>query len=134
MKWPSRRNSVPKEAVSCTSIAWNGDWKCSNSRVERTKKPVSSVRYSVSTPGSRSEGFSSGIAPAAVDGLEFRALRPQCVLHRAKKLFGLGRVVGRIVADVDVDGDEAMLGPGVDRQMRFGQKHGSGDALRLELM
>jgi hypothetical protein len=42
--------------------------------VERTKKPVSSVRYSVSTPGSRSEGFSSGIAPAAVDGLE-RALR-----------------------------------------------------------
>src|ERR1700704_7140275 len=130
MKWPSRRNSVPNEAVSCTSIAWNGDWKCSNSRVERTKKPVSSVRYSVNTPGSRSEGLSSGIAPAAVNGLEFRALRPHRVLHCAEQFFGLGRVVGRIVADVDVDRAEAVFGPGVDRQVRFGQKNGPGHRLR----
>src|SRR5262249_43180300 len=130
--------------------AWNGDWKRSNSRAERTKKPVSSVRYSVSSPGRRSPavlvsssapaavaallpGPFSRIAPPAMDRLELRALRLEGVLHGAKELLGLGGVVGGVVAHVDVDRHEAVLGPGVDRQVRFGEQHGAGHALRLEL-
>ncbi len=39
-----------------------------------------------------------------------------------------------VVADVDVDRHEAVLGPGVDREVRLGEQHRAGDALRLELM
>src|SRR5271169_6431915 len=115
MKWPSSRNSVPKATVSWTSTAWKGDRKRSNSRAERTKKPVSSVRYSVSNPGCTSpEDLPSGIAPSSMDRLKFRVLRCERVLHRAKQPLGLGRIVGRVVAYIHVDRHEAVLRPGVD--------------------
>src|SRR5438552_13834387 len=134
MKWPSSRKSVPNGAVSCTSTAWKGDLKRSNSRLERTKKPVSSVRYSVSSPGCTSPApLPSGIAASAMDRLEPRVLRRERVLYRAKEPFGLGRIVGRVVADVHVDRHEAVLGPGVNREVRFGEQHRARHALRREL-
>src|SRR5437667_5186723 len=104
------------------------------SRADRMKKPQSSVKYSVIAPGARSpsEGRAVILAPAA-NRLKARALRFQDFLQRAKHTLRLTAVVGGVVADVDVDGDESRFRPCVNREMRFGEKHRAGDALRLEL-
>src|SRR6266496_1395986 len=102
--------------------------------MERTKKPVSSVRYSVSSPGRTSPpAFSSGIGSPAVNRLETRVLRHHRVLHAAKESFRFGGVVRGVVADIHVDGHETVLGPGMDRQMRLGQENGARHPLRFEL-
>ncbi len=130
MKCPSRRNSLPKEVVSCTSTCWNGERKRSNSRVERTKIPLSSVEVLGENAGQKiaaaffrhrgPRGGSPGTSRAAGAAL----------FHRAEQLLRLGGIVGRVVADVHVDGHEAVLRPGVNRQMRFGEQHRPGDAQR----
>src|SRR5882672_1240034 len=98
------------------------------------KNPVSAVRYSVSNPGCTSPAaLSSGIAPPAMDRLKLRLLRHEHVLHGAEQQLGLGRVVGRVIADVYVDRHEAVLGPGVNREMRLREQHRPGYALRFEL-
>src|SRR5512147_2660156 len=138
MKCPSRRNSLPKGTVSWTSTAWYGERNFSNWRAERMKKPHSSVRYSVIAPGAMSPPApglpDSGIASAAVDRVEARARGLERRFERAEELVCLVGVVGRQVADVDVDGDEAVFWPRVDREVGFGEQHGAGDALRLELV
>src|SRR5262245_39989168 len=102
------------------------------------KKPHSSVRYSVSAPGTRScsepSPGVSGIEPTAGDRVELAPLRLERELERAEQRFALRVVVGCQVADVDVDGDEAVLWPCVDREVRFGEQHRAGDALRFELV
>src|SRR6266567_2010696 len=86
-------------------------------------------------PGSRSPApRPSGIAPAAVDRLELHSLRAQGFLHRTKEALGLGRIVGRVVAYVDVDGHEAVLGPGVNGKVRFGQQNRPCHSRGRELM
>src|SRR5215467_7761427 len=95
--------------------------------------PLFSSRYSVRTPGARS-WLSSGIHPSAMNRLELVPLRPQYVAHRLEKPFCLRRVVRGVVADVDVDGDEPMLGPRMDREMRFGEQHRSGHPGGRKLM
>ena len=62
-------------------------------------------------------------------------------LHRLKCGFERGiqgqcflRVVLKVIANVDIDGDKARFRPGVYRQMRFREQYGASDALRLELM
>src|SRR6266498_5907587 len=124
MKWPSRRKSFPKSALSCTSTAWYGERKRSNSRAERTKNPQSSVRYSVMTPGAMSPPLPgvSGIEAPAPDRMELRARGLERALERSKQPLRLRRVVGRVIAHVDVDRDEAVLGPRMDREMRFGER------------
>jgi len=54
-------------------------------------------------------------------------------LERGEHALGLCRVVGRVVAHVDVDGHESGFGPRMDRQVRFGQQDRAGDTLGLEL-
>ena len=49
-------------------------------------------------------------------------------------LVGLGTVVLRVVADVDVQRDAVQFRPGVDGQVRFGQHHGAGDTAAIELV
>src|SRR4051794_35243971 len=138
MKWPSRRNRRPNGTLSWTSTSWHRDRKRSKRSAERMKKPHSSVRCSVMRSGARScadvsDGV-SGILATATNRVEVRALGLQHLLERAKQCLGLGRVVRLIIADVHVDRHEPVLGPRVDRKMRFGEQHRPGDALRLELM
>src|SRR5512146_2318136 len=99
------------------------------------KNPHSSVRYSVIAPGAMSPPAllpgglpDSGILSPAVDRVEARARRLERGLERAEQPVGLVGVVGREIADVDVDGDEAVLRPRVDREVRFGEQHRAGDA------
>src|SRR6478672_4514025 len=104
MKWPSSRNSLPNDTLSCTSTAWCGERNFSNSRAERMKNAQSSDRYSVIAPGAISPGrrpASSLIAAPAMDRLEALALRLQHGLERLEQPLGLVRVVGGVVADVD---------------------------------
>src|SRR5262245_4220067 len=133
MKWPSRRNSLPNGTLSWTSTSWNADRNFSSTAADRMKKPQSSVMYSVIAPGARSPP-GSGILPAAVNGLEPRSPRLQHRLELAEYSLSLRGVVGRVIADVDVDGHEARFRPRVDGEVRFGEQHRPGDALRLELV
>ena len=145
MKWPSSRNSLPNGAVSCTStvlerraefleLARRPDEEspvvgqvlghCAPARCRRQE-----ARRRVRAPQATSRhpchrGGSTGTCPP----------RLQCRLQRAEDALGLVGVVGRVVAHVDVDGDEARFRPRVDREMRLGEQHRSGDALRLELI
>src|SRR6267142_713098 len=119
------------------------------------KNPQSSVMYSVIAPGARSPGSLSrarspggstdveescvaaasesdasggglgGILAPAPDRVIVRPLRLQHCLQRAKDALGLVCVVGRVIADVDVNSVEARFGPSVDREMRLGQQHRS---------
>src|SRR3954463_5627810 len=103
-------------------------------RAERMKNPQSSVRYSVITPDARSpSGGRPVILAPAVNRLKTRAPRFQHRLQRAVHALRLACVVGRVIAHVDIDGDEPRFGPRVNREMRFGEKHRAGDALWLEL-
>src|SRR5512143_1207023 len=138
MKCPSSRNNLPKGTLSLTSTIWNGERKRSNWRDARTKKPHSSVRCSVIAPGTMSPPglsvASGGILASAMDRMEFHALRLQRRLERAEQPFRLRRIVGRQVAHVHVDADEAVLRPCVNGEMRFGEEHRTGDALGRELV
>src|SRR5437762_13830979 len=97
------------------------------------KKPQSSVKYSVIAPGARSpSGFLAVILAPAPYRLKARALRLQHRLQREKDTIRLVAVVSGVVADVNVDRDEARFGPRVNREMRLGEKYGAGDALGLE--
>src|SRR5882724_1816810 len=58
-----------------------------------------------------SGGGLGGILAPAPDRVIVRALRLQHRLQRAKDALGLVGVVGRVVADVDVDSDEARFRP-----------------------
>src|SRR5256885_17196994 len=120
MKWPSSRNSLPNGLESWTSTSWNAERNFSINRADRMKKPQSSVKYSVIAPGARSpsEGRAVILAPAA-NRLKARALRFQDFLQRAKHTLRLTAIVGGVVADVDVDGDESRFRPCVNREMRF---------------
>jgi hypothetical protein len=51
-----------------------------------------------------------------------------------EQLACLGRVVGAVVADVDVQREPLGFGPGVDRDVRFGEHQGAGEAGALELV
>src|ERR1700750_1925923 len=98
------------------------------------KKPQSPVMCSVIVPGTpSSRPAGSVILAAAMDGLEARTRGLQHRFQLAEHALGLRGVVGGVVADVDVDRDEAGFGPRVDGKMRFGEQHRAGDALRLEL-
>src|SRR6185437_13564806 len=134
MKWPSRRNSLPKATLSCTSTIWNGERNFSNACDDRMKKPQSSVRYSVIAPGAMSPGSRSAIGSTALYGLETRALGLQHFFKRVEQRLGLARVVGRVIADVHVDRHRSDFRPSMNREMRFGEDHRAGDALRLELV
>ena len=68
---------------------------------------------------------------AAGDAVHDLALRTECHRQRVEQLLGLARVVGGEVADVDIERHAAALGPGVDREVRFGEQDGSGDAAGL---
>src|SRR5437870_4653996 len=46
----------------------------------------------------------------------------------------LRRVVGAVVADVDVEREPLALGPGVDREVRLGEHDAAGEAAALELV
>src|SRR5206468_7910548 len=119
---------------SWTSTSWNAERNFSINRADRMKKPQSSVRYSVIAPGARSPsgGRAVILAPAA-NRLIACALRFQDFLQRAKHALRLAAVVGGVIADVDVDGDESGFRPRMNREMRFGEQHRAGDALGLEL-
>src|SRR4029453_19354633 len=104
------------------------------------KNPHACVRYSVIRPGERSPP-SSGVFPrssgsrfATTDRMKLRTLGLERRFKRTEQLLGFRRVVGREVAHVDIDRDKAVLGPRVNREVRLGEKHGPGDALRRELM
>src|SRR5690242_20460605 len=103
-------------------------------RAERMKKPHSSVRYSVIAPGARSPsgGLAVILAPAA-NRLKAGTRRSKLSQQRVKHALRFAAVVGCVIADVDVDGDESRFGPCVNGEMRLGEKNGAGDALRLEL-
>src|SRR5689334_22004418 len=68
-----------------------------------------------------------------MNGLELGAARLERRLERVEYALSLGRVIGGVVAYVDVDGHETRFGPRMDRKMRFGKQHGSGNSVRLEL-
>src|SRR6266576_5890267 len=98
------------------------------------KNPQSSVKYSVIASGARSSsGFLAVILAPAPDRLKARALRLQHRLQRAEDAVRLIAVVGGVVADVNIDRDEACFGPRMNREMRFREKHRAGNALGLEL-
>src|SRR5215831_5420038 len=99
------------------------------------KNPQSSVRYSVIAPGTRSPPSPpSAIHAPAAYRLEVRARGLERRFELAEQAFRLLGVVGRVVAHVDVDRDRALLRPRMNREMRLGEDHRSGDALRLELV
>src|SRR5438046_1443331 len=112
MKWPSSRKSLPKGIVSCTSTAWNTEWKRSSSHVDRTTKPHSSVSSSYMASGRTAPGAdeTNGVAPSAAsvilaaanDFLVLRALGLHRRLQRAEEALRLPAVIGGKVADVDV--------------------------------
>ena len=98
------------------------------------KNPQSSVRYSVIAPGR--EVARAALQPSAPPRwIAWKRVRSGFSTRSSARnsALGLRGVVGRVVADVDVDRDEAALGPRVDREMRLGEQHRAGDALRLEL-
>src|SRR5512144_16228 len=141
MKWPSSRNSRPNGTESWTSTAWYFERKRSKHRDERTKKPHSSVIASIIAPSGRTSPApgapplrSAAILAAAHQRVEAGSPRLERGFQRAEQLLGFLRVVVEQVADVDVDRHEAVLWPRVDRHVRFGEQHRSGDALRLELV
>src|SRR5512133_2643974 len=74
-----------------------------------------------------------GLATAALNRLEARVTGSQRRLQRSEYALGLRRVVSRVIAHVNVDGDETRFRPRVNGEMRFGKQHGAGDTLRLEL-
>src|SRR6478752_2806710 len=139
MKCPSRRNSFPNDTLSWTSTSWYGDRNASRVAADRTKKPQSSVICSVRIARARSSGGDSScvivdhLFAAAVNRLESLLPRLQRSLERLEHALGLERVVRRVVAHVDVDRHEPRFGPRMDREMRFGEQHRSGDALGFEL-
>src|SRR5690348_2293830 len=100
--------------------------------------PQSSVRYSVITPGARSPDAAASsvmrhrarsretrrfagqkwrvrFLASAMDRVEACARRLQRPLEHLEYAFRLGRVVRRVVADVDVDRHEPDFGPRMDR-------------------
>src|SRR5690242_2274494 len=94
--------------------------------------------YSVRMPGRRSSGGDASLIlddfpAAALDRLEAFARGLERRLERLEDALGLARVVRRVVADVDVERHESRFGPRMDREVRFGEQHRAGDALRLEL-
>src|SRR5258705_13305545 len=93
------------------------------------------------TSGARSCGapVAPGTCPSAIHApaMDHLILGPRGLQHgleRAEQPLRLVAVVGREIADVDVDGDEATLRPRMNGEMRFGEQHGACDALRLELV
>ena len=66
--------------------------------------------------------------------MKLRALGFERQFERSEQLFGFRGVVGREIANVYIDGDKAVLGPCMNREVRFGEQHRPGDALRLELV
>ena len=68
-----------------------------------------------------------------MDRLEAFAARLKRGLQHAKHVLGLRRIVGRQIADVDVDAHEARLRPGMNGHVRFGEQDRARHALRLEL-
>src|SRR4029079_11765334 len=64
---------------------------------------------------------------------EALAARLERGFERAKNLFRLRGIVGRQIANVDVDADEARFRPGMNGDVRLGEQDRSSHALRLEL-
>ncbi len=93
---------------------------------ERLQRPIALI--------GRRRGLGAGTDVAAHQMLAHHAARRVGGDHALHQRAGLARVVGGEVADVDIDGDAAGLGPGVYGQVRFGQQHGAGDAAGLPLV
>src|SRR5256885_11035790 len=66
--------------------------------------------------------FFNDTATTEIYTLSLHDALPICGDHALHQRAGLARVVGGEVADVDIDGDAAGLGPGVYGQVRFGQQ------------
>src|ERR1700704_1797361 len=134
MKCPSRRNSFPDGTLSWTSIAWKAERNCSKRRADRREKPHSAVSCSVMTSGARSCGapVAPGTCPSAIHApaMDHLILGPRGLQHGlecTEQPLRLVAIVGREIADIDIDGDEAALRPRVNGEMRFGEQHGAGD-------